>query len=239
MRRSRIMKLVAEVSSSRIKTLAPDSSASAMAAACEVEPLAFAVEKAARLRAIWKLAEKGRQVGRMHGAAVLGPHLDGVRVGDHELAAVVGGVVPDPQHQGSQQGRLAVVSAADDQRHPGRDTESLNPALAGQVDLDAQRVGSPGTARRPAAAAGPYRCGAAGSPRCLRTRSTRDRADASAASGRRAPCRRGGATRRGPAPSIAATTAPLRAPTHRASAPPADPAQCAPAPAGRARNVPR
>jgi hypothetical protein len=45
MRASRIMKFVADVSSSSSSTRAPTSIASTMAAACEVEPLAFVVTK--------------------------------------------------------------------------------------------------------------------------------------------------------------------------------------------------
>ena len=69
-------------------------------------------------------ADERRQAHAAHRAAILGAHAHQFLRGDAALAAVAGQVIVDPERQRLQQGRLAVVAAAHDQRDPGADSEA-------------------------------------------------------------------------------------------------------------------
>ena len=118
------MKLVAEVSSSISSSLLPASRASAILAACEVLPLASKVEKVGGVSAAGQVVDEEGNVCVRYLAAILRPDFHGAAVGDDVLPAIPGNVVVDTPLQGFQQGGLAVISPAGNQRDSPADTHT-------------------------------------------------------------------------------------------------------------------
>src|SRR5699024_9559283 len=87
-----------------------------------------------------QVVDEGGDVDLLHRSAVLGTHLDSVRAGDHQLPSVPGDVVVHPAFQTTQQCRLAMETAPDDQADPFGDAHAGHPATVGQVHFGAQRV---------------------------------------------------------------------------------------------------
>ena len=139
MRASRIMKLVAAVSSSISSPVAPASSASTMAAAWDVLPEASSLSKQAVSASQRQGADERRQAHAAHRPAILGTHAHQPLRGDATFTAVARYVVVDPERQRLQQGRLAVVAAAHDQRDPGADAQAAYGAGVRRQQLHLQR----------------------------------------------------------------------------------------------------
>ena len=76
--------------------------------------------------AAWQVRNKGGDVGRMDRASVFGPDLDSVGYRHHPFSTVVRNVVPDTGLDCTQECRLAVVTAADDQRDACRHTHAAD-----------------------------------------------------------------------------------------------------------------
>ena len=115
-----------------------------MFAAWLVLPLASSVQKASALRRARQAADEAGDVGALDAAAVLRADLHGVRARRDALAPVAGHVRVDAALERAEQRRLAVVAAADDQRHAFGNAEAgdaaRRAAARGKRELDAQRV---------------------------------------------------------------------------------------------------
>ena len=89
----------------------------------------------------WQALDERRDVDVGDRAAVLRPDLHRRRVGDHPFAPVARQVIVDAPLDRLQQGRLAVVAAADDQRDPARHAQAADRAPVRPVERDRQAVG--------------------------------------------------------------------------------------------------
>ncbi len=93
------------------------------------------------MRGVLAARQVADEVGDVHrgdGAAVLGADLHGAGDADGQLAAVAGDVIVDARFDSAEQGGLAVVTAAYDQRDPTRDAHPSECAAVGGLEGDGE-----------------------------------------------------------------------------------------------------
>ncbi len=115
---SRIMKLVALVSSSISSSEAPASMASHHAGGLGGAAAGVLGGEMDSVLSVGQVVDKHGDVGVPDAPPVLGTDLDRCAVGDDILPPIPGDVVVHPQLQGLEQGGLPVVAAAHDQSDP-------------------------------------------------------------------------------------------------------------------------